>query len=58
MDRPAVLIAALAMSGCVSTMPPLKTMRNLDLNRDMGRWCIFACIPTLIETEVYNAVET
>ncbi len=50
--------AALALSGCATSMPPLPTVRNLDLNRYMGPWYVIAAIPTFIETEAYNAVET
>lgn len=39
-------------------MPPLKTVERLDLERYMGKWHVIACIPTFIETEAYNAVET
>jgi apolipoprotein D and lipocalin family protein len=53
------LLLALLLSGCASTtMPPLKTVERLDLNRYMGPWHVIACIPTFIETEAYNAVET
>lgn len=54
-----VLIAALALTGCASSsMPPLKTVEHLDLNRYMGPWYVIAAIPTFIETDAYNAVET
>lgn len=50
--------AVLALTGCATTMPPLPTVRNLDLNRYMGPWYVIAAIPTFIETGAYNGVET
>lgn len=49
---------AVLLSGCASRLPPLRTVEQLDLNRYMGKWYVIACIPTFIETEAYNAVET
>ena len=49
---------ALLLSGFASRLPPLATVEQLDLNRYMGKWYVIACIPTFIETEAYNAVET
>ena len=37
---------------------PLKTVDKVDLNRFMGAWYVIACIPTFIETDSYNGVET
>lgn len=50
-------VLLLGLSGCASTMTPLKTVERLDLPRFMGAWHVIACIPTFIETEAYNAVE-
>jgi apolipoprotein D and lipocalin family protein len=59
--RPAILsaitLALLAMSGCQSPAP-IRTEKSVDLNRFMGDWYVIACIPTFIETEAYNAVES
>lgn len=52
------VLCAVGLSGCASSLPPLKTVEKLDLNRYMGTWHVIACIPTFIETEAYNAVET
>lgn len=52
-----VLLLAAALSGCATTMTPLKTVPNLDLNRYMGPWYVIAAIPTFIEKEAYNAIE-
>ncbi len=51
------LLLGLLMSGCTSSLPPLKTVERLDLGRFMGAWHVIACIPTFIETDAYNAVE-
>jgi len=48
----------LLVTGCSATLPPLKTVDNVDIGRFMGAWYVIACIPTFIETEAYNGVET
>jgi apolipoprotein D and lipocalin family protein len=53
-----VTIALLLATGCSTTMPPLKTVDRVDIKRFMGPWYVIACIPTFIETEAYNGVET
>ena len=52
-----LLPCLLLLVGCATSLPPLKTVRNLDLSRYMGPWYVIACIPTFIETEAYNAIE-
>lgn len=52
-----ILACTLFMSGCASTLPPLKTADNVNLERFMGSWYVVAAIPTLIETKAYNGVE-
>ena len=52
-----LLFSILAMTGCASSLPPLKTVEKVDLPRFMGPWYVIAAIPTFIETEAYNAVE-
>lgn len=47
----------LLLSGCASSLPPLKTVEKIDLPRFMGSWYVIACIPTFIETNAYNAIE-
>lgn len=41
-----------------SNMRPIETMKQVDLNRFMGKWYVIACIPTLIEKDVFNGTET
>jgi apolipoprotein D and lipocalin family protein len=50
---------ALALMGCQSTtLPPLKTVPQVDLPRFMGDWYVIANIPTFIEKGAHNAVES
>jgi len=39
-------------------MKPIHTVENVDLNRFMGDWYVIANIPTFIEKDAYNAIET
>ena len=56
----AILLAAAAMilTACKSAHPPLQTVARVDLERFMGEWHVIGNIPTSIEREAYNAVET
>ncbi|HEY3300695.1 MAG TPA: lipocalin family protein [Methylophilaceae bacterium] len=45
------------ISAC-SSVQPIATMQQVNLDRFMGKWYVIACIPTLIEKDVYNGVET
>lgn len=44
--------------GACSTMTPVQTVEQVDLDRFMGDWYVIANIPTFIEKEAYNAIET
>lgn len=48
----------LLMTGCSASLPPLKTVDKVDIQRFIGSWYVIACIPSFIETEAYNGVET
>lgn len=50
--------AALLMAGCQSTLPKLETVPHVDLQRFMGDWYVIANIPTFIEKDAFNAVES
>ncbi len=50
-------VAGLFLSAC-SSVEPLETVDYVDLERFMGDWYVIASIPTSIETEAYNAVES
>jgi len=39
-------------------MKPIHTVEYVDLNRFMGDWYVIANIPTFLEKDAYNAVET
>ena len=52
-----VFVVALSLTGCASSLPKLKTVEKVDINRYMGPWYVIACIPTFIETKAYNAIE-
>ena len=58
MKQTLLAMALLLATGCAPSLPPLKTIDNVDIQRFMGSWYVIACIPTFIETEAYNAVET
>lgn len=47
-----------SLLGCASTKPNIQTMQQVDINRFMGAWYVIAAIPTSIEKESFNAIET
>jgi len=54
-----LLAAAFLLSGCQSApKPPLEQAPKVDLARFMGDWYVIASIPTFIERDAYNAVES
>lgn len=56
--RPLIVIGILmAMVGCGSSQP-IPTVKSVDLNRFMGKWYVIANIPTFIEKNAFNAVES
>lgn len=57
MFRVFLLIAILGLVGC-SSHPPMKTVNYVDLPRFMGDWYVIANIPTFIEKDAHNAVES
>ena len=52
------LLAAMMVGGCATPNEPLATVDYVDLERFMGDWYVIASIPTFIEKDIYNAVET
>ena len=49
------------LAGCASTTidyPPLTTAKAVDLDRFAGDWYVIASIPTLLEKNAYNAIES
>jgi apolipoprotein D and lipocalin family protein len=53
----AAVLAALFVQGCAGP-EPLPVVDNVDVERFMGRWYVLANIPTFMERDAYNAVET
>lgn len=54
----AVLLLAMLL-GCASTPEdPIQVVDQVDLPRFMGDWYVVAHIPTFIEDEAYNAIES
>jgi len=52
------LFALLGLAACSSTHPPLQPVSHVDLKRFMGKWYVIAAIPTFLEKNSYNAVES
>jgi apolipoprotein D and lipocalin family protein len=48
----------LSLLGCATTMKPIPLVNNVDLKKFMGDWYVIAAIPTPIEKEVYNGIES
>ncbi|MGD2137640.1 MAG: lipocalin family protein [Gammaproteobacteria bacterium] len=46
------------LNACSTTSTPLRTVDAVDLPRFMGDWYVIASIPTFIERDAYNAVES
>jgi apolipoprotein D and lipocalin family protein len=47
-----------SLLGCASTKPNIPTVQQVDINRFMGAWYVIAAIPTAIEKESFNGIET
>lgn len=57
MKKITLALVCFLINGC-SSLPPIKTVNHVDLQRFMGDWYVIACIPTIIEKDIYNAVES
>ena len=53
-----VALAALVLGGCAADGPELKTVEYVDLEKFMGPWYVIANIPTFVEKDAHNAVES
>lgn len=51
------LFPLLLLAGC-NGMQPLATVDRVDIDRFMGDWYVIAHIPTFLEKDSYNAVES
>jgi len=58
MKIPATILALSLITGCATSLPPLRTVERVDLKRFMGTWYVIAAIPTFIETDAFNSVES
>jgi apolipoprotein D and lipocalin family protein len=55
----AIFLIAAAISACATTRhQPLAAVQHVDLERFIGDWYVIANIPTSIERDAYNAVES
>ena len=52
------LVPAMSLAACGGTLPPVRSVAYVDLDRFMGDWFVIASIPTFIEEDAYNAVES
>jgi apolipoprotein D and lipocalin family protein len=54
-----LMITILAsLLGCASPKPKIETVKEVDIQRFMGAWYVIAAIPTYIEKNAFNAIET
>ena len=53
-----VTLTAIMLAGCAAKGPEMKTVDHVDIDRFMGPWYVIANIPTFLEKEAHNAVET
>lgn len=52
-------LVLMTLSACRGpARPPLRTVASVDLGRFMGDWYVIACIPTFLEKDIANAVES
>lgn len=54
---PFLMMLLFALTGCAAG-PPIYTVDSVDIERFMGDWYVIAHIPTAIEKEAYNAIES
>lgn len=52
-----IVVSMLVFQSC-KKYPTIRMAQNVDLERFMGDWFVIANIPTLIEKEAFNAVES
>lgn len=48
----------LLLAACAARGPEMQTVDYVDLERFMGKWYVIGSIPTFLERDAYNAVET
>lgn len=58
MRRLALMTAVTLLTGCTTSAPTLPTVPEVDVPRFMGDWYVIAQIPTWIERNAYDSVES
>tara|TARA_R110002049_G_scaffold78774_4_gene200502 strand:- start:2336 stop:2854 length:519 start_codon:yes stop_codon:yes gene_type:complete len=58
MSRYLVILSAILLAGCAAKEAEMKTVDYVDIDRFMGAWYVIGNIPTFLEKDIYNAVET
>jgi apolipoprotein D and lipocalin family protein len=54
-----LLAGSVVLAGCAAAQrPPIQTVPYVDLQRFMGDWYVIANIPTFVEKDAHNAVES
>lgn len=55
-----ILLAIFGMitGGCMGSGDPMETVPEVDLNRYMGDWYVIASMPTFVEKNAVNAIES
>lgn len=54
---PILTLPLVLLTACATT-PTIRTAKQVDIDRFMGKWYVIGNMPTFIEKEAYNAVET
>jgi apolipoprotein D and lipocalin family protein len=52
------ILGCAAVSGCAHDLPPLTHVEHVDVDRFMGPWYVIASIPTFVEKNAFNAIES
>ena len=52
------LMLLVAITGCATGGSPIETVDSVNIERFMGDWYVIASIPTSIEKQAYNALES
>lgn len=53
-----VVLACCGLAACAAKEPDMNTVDKVDIERFMGDWYVIANIPTFLEKEAHNAVES
>ena len=54
-----LLVSSVVLAGCAAVQRlPIQTVPHVDLQRFMGDWYVIGNIPTFVEKDAYNAVES